>query len=95
MTRRHLLLIVLLAITLPCIEAPEWLTMNDDPSNDFALVTSKPEAASFHLIQSDPPPQSQGARPSTRSLLPHSRFVSKVPFATGQELLIFFPLQKE
>ena len=93
MTKFSLLLIVLAAFALPCTEVSEWLTACDDPSNDFALMTSKPDAVSFHVIQSNPPHRVQAVGPSTRFLLPHS--TSKLPFVTGQELLVFFSLQKK
>jgi len=56
-------------------------------------MTSKPDAVSFHVIQSNPPYRVQAVGPSTRFLLPHS--TSKLPFLTGQELLVFFSLQKK
>ena len=95
MTKRSLLLTLFVALTLPCIEVPDWLTRCDDPSNDFVVMTSKPKVVSLHLIQSDPPPQLQGGRPPNRFLLSHSTFTSELPFVTGQELLIFFSLQKK
>jgi hypothetical protein len=94
-TKLSLLLIFLVALALPCAEVPEWLTRCDDPANDFVLMTSKPDAVSFHVIQSDSVPQLQRACASTRLLPPHSTFTSELPFVTGQELLILFSLQKK
>jgi hypothetical protein len=94
-TKRSLLVTLFVALTLPCVEVPDWLTRCDDPSNDFVLMTSKPKVVSLHLIHSDPPPQLQRGRPPKRFLLPHSTFTSELPFVTGQELLIFFSLQKK
>ncbi len=94
-TKLSLLLIFLAALALPCAEVPEWLTRCDDPSNDFVLMTSKLEIVSFHVIESDPLSQLQRASPSTRFVCTHSTFTSALPFVTGQELLIFFSLQKK
>lgn len=95
MTKRSLLLTLFVALTLPCIEVPDWLTRCDDPSNDFVVMTSKPKAVSLDLIQGDPPPQLQRGRPPNRFLLPHSTFTSELPFVTEQELVIFVSLQKK
>jgi hypothetical protein len=94
-TKSSLFLIVLVALALPCVEAPEYLRMCNDPSNDFVLMTSKSDVISFRVIQSDRLPRIQTVSPSTRFLLPNSTFASKLPFVTGQELLIFFSLQKK
>ncbi len=95
MTKPSLLFVLLVVFTLPSVEVPEWLTRCDDPSNDFALMTSKPEAVSFHVIESDPLPQVQTTDPSRIFLPSHSTLTSEFPFITGQELLIFFSLQKK
>ncbi len=91
MTKSYLLLTILAALTLPCTEVPEWLTKCDDPSNDFVLMTSKPETVSFHVIQNEPLPQ---VRSSRRFLAPRANSTSELPSVTGQELLVFFSLQK-
>ena len=95
MTIRSLFLILLLAFTLPCVEVPERLTRCDDPSNDFVLMTSKPEAVSLHVFEKEPHTQLQRASSSTSFLTTHFTFSSELPFVTGQELLIFFSLQKK
>jgi len=94
-TKRSLFLILLVAVTLPCVEMPEWLTRCEDPSNDFVLMTPKPEAVSFQIIEPGSLPQSQRAGTSRRSLLPHPALTSELPSVTGPELLIFFSLQRE
>ena len=92
MTKRSLPLILLVAFALLCVEVPEWLTGCDDPSNDFVLMTSKPGAASFHVIPSEP---LLYLSPFRRFLAPHPTSTSELPFVTGQELRVFFFLQKK
>ena len=95
MTKRSLLVTLFVALTLPCVEVPDWLTRCDDPSNDFVLMTSKPEAVSLHVFEKEPHTQLQRASSSTSFLTTHFTFSSELPFVTGQELLIFFSLQKK
>jgi len=94
-TKLSLPFVLLVVCMLSCVEASEWLTRCDDPSNDFVLMTSKSEAVSFHVTKSDPLSQVQTVDPSRRFLQPHSTFASELPFVTGRELLIFFSLQKK
>jgi hypothetical protein len=40
---RLLLVVVLVSLSLPCIELPEWAGIFDDVSNDFIVVPSRVE----------------------------------------------------
>lgn len=48
------LIVAIVALSLPCVELPEWAGMYDDASNDFVLLPSRVEAPIFATAGSTP-----------------------------------------
>jgi hypothetical protein len=92
-TKLYLLVVLFVAFALPWVEVPERLANYDDPSNDFALITPKPETVCF-AIQSATP-RVQTARRPTRFVPERLTSTSALPSMTGPELLLFFSIQKK
>lgn len=95
MAKSYFLMIIFVALTLPCVEVPDWVTMCNDPSNDFFLITSKPRPVSLQVAQREPLPHVKSAV-LWRALLPTSdpNWTSELLLVTGKRLLTLFSLLK-
>lgn len=95
MAKGHLLIILLVAFALPCVEVPEWLTSSNDPSNDFVLITSKADSTPLHIIKDDPAIHIQNGCVWPTFVAPHPNSTTELLSVTGRELLAFFSLQRK
>ena len=48
MVKSYFLMAIFVALTLPCVEVPEWVTMCNDPSNDFFLILGSASGRCYH-----------------------------------------------
>jgi hypothetical protein len=95
MRRVPFFIVVLVALSLPCAQVPEWAGLYDDTSNDFVLMS--PRAERLAIAASREGPRSAiGAISSVlrcvdRTFPP----VSEMSHCNGVDLQILFSIQKK
>ena len=94
MAKSYFLMVIFVALILPCVEVPEWVTLANDLSNDFFLITSKPKPVSLRVVRREPAAHVTSAVLLKRfpASLPSS--TSELQLVTGQRLLTRFSLLK-